>query len=101
VLALHGEHDWIVADDDHTRIVAWVTAAGGVAEASTLPGIDHDLCRHPSRAVSFRERGRGSPDVLAAALTLAWMRARVARADRASAFTGEPPAGHTAAEGAS
>ncbi len=78
VLAVHGEHDWIVADDDHLRIAGW--AAGGEHGGTplTLPELDHDLLRHESRAASFANRGRGAPGPGAAAETLAWMRARIA-----------------------
>jgi dienelactone hydrolase len=90
VLALHGEHDWIVGDDDHTRIAAWVEASGGRAAARTLPGLDHDWLRHESLAASFAGRGRGALDPVAAAETLAWMRAELART-----FTREGAAGDT------
>ena len=72
-LTLHGEHDWIVAADDHTRIAAWVAAAGRRAEARTLPGLDHDLRRHESLAASFASRERGAADGAPLAATLSWM----------------------------
>lgn len=98
VLALHGEHDWVVGDDDHTRIAAWVEASGGRAAARTLPGLDHDWLRQESLAASFAGRGRGSLDPGAAAVTLSWMRAEI---DRASGFACQRPPGDTgaAAEG--
>lgn len=72
-LALHGEHDWIVAGDDHTRIAGWVAASGRRAEALTLPGLDHDLQRHEGLAASFARRGRGAVDGAPLAATLSWM----------------------------
>jgi len=93
VLALHGEHDWVVGDDDHTRIAAWVEASGGRAAARTLPGLDHDWLRQESLAASFAGRGRGAVDPGAVVETLAWMRAE---GDRASGFTRRAEAGDTA-----
>jgi alpha-beta hydrolase superfamily lysophospholipase len=84
VLALRGEHDWIVADDDPDRIAGWVRAAGGRAEARVLPGLDHDLLRQPSLAASFAARGRGSVDGVAAGAVIDWVRAA---AGEASGFT--------------
>jgi pimeloyl-ACP methyl ester carboxylesterase len=73
VLALHGEHDWIVADDDHLRIAAWSQSTGRAAVALTLPGLDHDLLSYPSREASFINRGRGRVDRCASRAILSWM----------------------------
>jgi hypothetical protein len=75
VLAMRGEHDFIVPAGDPERIAAYVGAGGGRARALTLPGLDHDLLRQPDLATSFAHRGRGAPDPVAALEMIAWMRA--------------------------
>jgi hypothetical protein len=92
VLALRGEHDFIVAADDPERIAAWVEAGGGRAEARTLPGLDHDLLRQPDLATSFARRGRGDPDPSAAREMIAWMRAAFTREAAARDTRGPPEA---------
>jgi pimeloyl-ACP methyl ester carboxylesterase len=72
VLAVHGEHDWIVDEDDHTRIASF--AQHEWATALTLPGLDHDMLSYPSREASFKNRGRGTVDPSAPQPILAWMR---------------------------
>ncbi|MFT3771275.1 MAG: alpha/beta hydrolase [Minicystis sp.] len=94
VLALRGEHDFILADDDPARIAAFVTASGGRARALTLPGLDHDLLRQPDLAASFAQRGRGAPDPSAARALIAWMRAE-SEGTPPPRFTPGPPAGDT------
>lgn len=69
VLAVQGEHDFIVAEGDATTIASF-TQEG---TALVLPGLDHDLSRQPSRAAAFACRGRGDPDDAAARAMLAWM----------------------------
>lgn len=75
VLALQGEHDWIVAEDDHDHIASFC-ASNKDAAACTLLGVDHDLQRHPSVLSSFRGRGKGEADHEAAIAAIAWMRRR-------------------------
>jgi pimeloyl-ACP methyl ester carboxylesterase len=78
VLAVHGEHDWIVADDDHVRIAEWSRSSGRPATALTLAGLDHDLLSYPSREASFANRGRGHVDPGATRPIVSWMRGALA-----------------------
>ena len=73
VLAVHGEHDFIVADDDHTRIAAFCGERGTALE---LPAVDHHLRRRPDRRTAFAERGGGEIDTSASAAMIAWCLAR-------------------------
>jgi hypothetical protein len=70
VLAVSGAHDWVVDSDDHRRIAGW--AERGVA--LTLPGLDHWMQRHPSRASSYQNPGRGVIDPNWAEPVLEWLR---------------------------
>lgn len=79
VLALQGEHDWIVDPDDHARIAS-LCAPGVDAAACTFPGVDHDLQRHESALASFTRRGQGEVDHEVARASIAWMRRRRAPA---------------------
>lgn len=66
VLVLHGEHDWVVGEDEARAIPGTFVA---------LPGLDHLLGWHPDRAASFREYGAGRPDPAVADVTIPWLRA--------------------------
>jgi uncharacterized protein len=85
VLALHGEHDWVVSADDPRRIAAFRAAAGARTSTRVVAGLDHDLQRHSSLIASYRNRGRGVADAAAAAVAVAWMR--------------DPPAGNMLGSG--
>jgi len=65
-LVLHGEHDWVVGEDEARRIPG---------EVAIVPGLDHLLGWHPDRASSLREYGAGRDDDTVAALTTGWVRA--------------------------
>jgi pimeloyl-ACP methyl ester carboxylesterase len=71
VLAMRGEHDWIVALDDHERIADWAPEA----ERCVVPGVDHDMQRHPSRRVSQARRGQGGMSDDVASVVAAWVKA--------------------------
>lgn len=73
VLAVRGEHDFIVEEDDPARIAAFCGERGA---AMVLPGVDHDLRRQPDRATALARRGRGPVDASAAAALIAWLLAR-------------------------
>ena len=75
VLALQGENDWVVADNDLDRIASFCEAAGDAA-ACLLPGVDHDFQQHPSLEASYANRGRGEADRPAGEATIAWMQRR-------------------------
>ncbi len=66
VLVLHGEHDWVVGEDEARTIPGTF---------ASLPGLDHLLGWHPDRASSIREYGNGRPDPAVAEVTIAWLRA--------------------------
>jgi pimeloyl-ACP methyl ester carboxylesterase len=74
VLALHGEHDWVVSADDPRRIAGFRAATGSPTCVRAVPGLDHDFQRHPSCLASYRNRGRGAADAAAAAIAVDWMR---------------------------
>jgi pimeloyl-ACP methyl ester carboxylesterase len=71
VLAFRGEHDWIVALDDHERI--WVRDGRCSAEVCVVPGIDHDMQRHANRRASLTGRGRGEATGDVATMLAAWI----------------------------
>jgi dienelactone hydrolase len=74
VLALWGEYDWIVSDDDHQRIAAWVREGGRDAKSVTVGGVDHDSLRRTSFAEGFTRRGQGQIDGAVARASIEWMR---------------------------
>jgi uncharacterized protein len=65
VLALVGEHDWVIDRADQP--------AG--ATVADVPGLDHLLGWHPDRESSLTRYGSGSFDPAIVATTLAWLRA--------------------------
>jgi dienelactone hydrolase len=74
VLALWGEYDWIVSDDDHHRIAAWVREGARDAKSVTVSGVDHDSLRRTSLAEGFSRRGQGQVDGAVARASIDWMR---------------------------
>ncbi|HVE78845.1 MAG TPA: alpha/beta fold hydrolase [Gemmatimonadaceae bacterium] len=61
-LVLWGDHDWIMAREDHELIVRLLKGKG---ELVVLPGLDHDLMRHGSPEAAFRdEPGQVTPEPL-------------------------------------
>lgn len=55
VLVVHGEYDWIMARDEHQRIVDLVSSRGGHARLVTLPQLDHNFARAASQDSAFRQ----------------------------------------------
>jgi pimeloyl-ACP methyl ester carboxylesterase len=70
VLAIQGEHDWVVEPDDHVRISGWAKRGS----ARTLVGLDHWMQRHASVAASFQKPGRGVVDPNWAEPVIEWLR---------------------------
>jgi pimeloyl-ACP methyl ester carboxylesterase len=58
VLALHGEHDWVVSREEHLDLAALVPGA----RFEELPGLDHLFTRHSDLAASLRAYGAGAVD---------------------------------------
>ncbi len=71
VLALHGEHDWVVSREETEELAALAPRG----EARALPGIDHALGAHADRAASLADYGRGALDDRPRAHAVAWIRA--------------------------
>ncbi len=68
VLALHGEWDWVVGEDE-----ARALAAQARGDAGIVPGVDHLFGRHASLADSLAEYGRGAPGDEVATRAAAWI----------------------------
>lgn len=54
VLVVRGEHDWIMPEEEHRRIVELVASRGGRARFITLPHLDHNFERTTSMGASLR-----------------------------------------------
>ncbi len=74
VLAIHGEHDWIMSREDHELIAQWVNHnRPGAGRFVEIPGMDHGYRRYPSAEAAFRnEVGVYAED--AASTILGWLR---------------------------
>ena len=73
VLVARGEYDWIMADDEHRRIVDIVNARrGGRARFVTLPRTDHGFLDYGSPHDAFRGQG-GTFDPGALRVLLDWL----------------------------
>jgi pimeloyl-ACP methyl ester carboxylesterase len=60
VLAMHGEHDWVVGEEEARALVEAVNARSpGHAELLPVPLADHLLTEHPSRHASVNRHGDG------------------------------------------
>jgi alpha-beta hydrolase superfamily lysophospholipase len=74
VLVLHGEHDWVVGEDE-ARAVA---SSAKHAEVRVVPGLDHLMTHHASRDDSLRDYGlgprAGRHDHAVLDATTTWMR---------------------------
>ena len=58
VLAIHGEHDWIMSREDHELIAKWVNRnRPGAGRFVEVPGMDHGYRRYPSAEGAFRGEG--------------------------------------------
>jgi pimeloyl-ACP methyl ester carboxylesterase len=76
VLVVHGEHDWIMPEDEHLRILRSLAAAARrQATYQKVPGMGHDFLIYPSLEDSFHGRN-GRFDVAVAETMLDWLRAR-------------------------
>lgn len=68
VLVLHGEHDWVVGEDEGRAIPA------KHVEFRTIPSLDHLLTAHDDVEKSLAAYGAGRLDGAIAAITSGWMR---------------------------
>jgi alpha-beta hydrolase superfamily lysophospholipase len=71
VLVLHGEHDWVVGEDESRRIAE--LARG---ELRVIPRADHLFTAHDSLEESLRSYGKGRFEARIPSETCAWMRAK-------------------------
>jgi alpha-beta hydrolase superfamily lysophospholipase len=69
VLVLHGEHDWVVSEEESAEIA---TAARSSLRA--LGAIGHDMLAHANLEASFRRPGEGRWDGQVLDASLAWLR---------------------------
>jgi hypothetical protein len=69
VLVLHGEHDWVVGEDEARAIPA------KHVQVATVPKLDHLLTRHETVEQSLAAYGAGHHDPVVAQMTISWMRA--------------------------
>ena len=75
VLVLHGEHDWVVSDDEGLRVAGIVNARHpGAATFERVRGLDHLMTRHDSLTDSLRAYGGGAKDDQVARVSADWMR---------------------------
>jgi hypothetical protein len=75
VLILHGEHDWVVSEEEHVAIARIVNERRpGAAEMRTLAGLDHLMTRHESLEDSLRAYGGGAFDPALVDVTSAFVR---------------------------
>ncbi len=75
VLVLHGEHDWVVSDEEALRVAEIVNARhAGAATSQRVPGLDHSMTRHDSLTDSLRAYGAGANDDQIALVSADWMR---------------------------
>lgn len=88
VLVLYGEHDWMMAREDHELIVRAVNAnRPGSARLLVLEGVDHHLMRYPDRGSAFRgEDGVPAADVVGKVVE--WLRST---SDEGPTRTGSMP----------
>lgn len=81
VLVIHGEHDWIMPEAEHLRILrALAPEIQSGASYVKVPGMGHDFLTYPSLKDSFRGRN-GRFEAAVADTMLGWLRARRARPD--------------------
>ncbi|MBI4953073.1 MAG: alpha/beta fold hydrolase [Myxococcales bacterium] len=79
VLALHGEHDWVVSEAEAHALCGHVRRGGGHARAEVVPGADHFLGAQPSRRASFDAPGSGPPCRPIVERLLGWLATEDAR----------------------
>jgi hypothetical protein len=70
VLALRGEHDWVVDLEEQQRIATLVGARAAVVDVA---GLDHLMGWHPDRRASLERYGSGSATPALLDATLEWM----------------------------
>lgn len=70
VLIARGEHDFVVPPDDQGRIAG---LAAGTTSVIDVPGLDHLLGRHASRAAAERDLGAGRFDPAIVQATSEWI----------------------------
>ncbi|HSJ99584.1 MAG TPA: alpha/beta fold hydrolase [Kofleriaceae bacterium] len=70
VLVVRGEHDWVIRAEDQARIASLVV---GTASVIDLPGLDHALGWHDSRAASERDYGAGRFDAAIVRRIAGWI----------------------------
>lgn len=75
VLALHGEYDWVVSEDEQRGVAEIVDARrAGAATFERVSGLDHLMTRHGDLESSLRAYGLGAADDRLATLSADWMR---------------------------
>lgn len=72
LLALHGEHDWVVGEDEMRELTTLVADA----TFERIAGVDHALGAHTSLADSLARYGRGEPDERVLEAALRWIHGR-------------------------
>ena len=76
VLAIHGEHDWIMSADDPRMIVDWVNRnAPGKGRLELVSRMDHDFSDYASAEAAFRDEG-GRFNQRAAQMVVDWLKAQ-------------------------
>jgi pimeloyl-ACP methyl ester carboxylesterase len=70
VLVLCGEHDWVLSREEQMQIGEYVKSTRGI----DLPGLDHMLGWHASRADSLSAYGQGPYDPVVLEASLEWMK---------------------------
>ena len=76
VLVVHGQHDWIMSEDESRRIMRSLSPETRLRSTYvSIPQMGHDFLIYPSLEDSFRGRnGRFEPAV--ADTILAWLQSR-------------------------
>lgn len=75
VLAIYGEHDWIMSKDDHRIIVDLVNARNpGTARFVEIPGMEHSFFRHNDPQSAFDDYWSGEFAEDTVPLVLDWLR---------------------------
>jgi pimeloyl-ACP methyl ester carboxylesterase len=79
VLAVYGQHDWIMSRDDHELIVEWVNRnKPGLATLVEVPQMDHFYMSHRTPEEAFRDEPKGRYADKAERTILDWLLAKAA-----------------------
>ena len=75
VLAVYGEHDWIMSRDDHELIARWVNRSqAGLAKLVVIPRMDHFYMAHATPEQAFRDEPKGCYTADAEREIVGWLR---------------------------